>query len=106
MAAPNRMINDAARLAEGAFGALAGARREFEALARAQVERMMGRMDLVTRDEFDAVREMAANARAENEDLKARLDALQAELAALKTAKKPAAKKKAAAKPSARPVAD
>ena len=99
MAAPNRMINDAARLAEGAFGALAGARREFEALARAQVERILGRMDLVTRDEFDAVREMAANARAENEDLKARLEAIEAELGALRTVQKPAPKKKAASKP-------
>jgi BMFP domain-containing protein YqiC len=98
MAGPNRMINDAARLAEGAFGALAGARREFEALARQQAERLMARMDLVTRDEFDAVREMAANARAENEKLAARLDTLEAELAALKTPKKTAARKKPAAK--------
>jgi BMFP domain-containing protein YqiC len=98
MASPNRMLNDAARLAEGAFGTLAGVRREFEALARQQVERLMERMELVTRDEFDAVREMAANARAENEALAARLHALEAELKAAKKApsrKKPAATHKA-----------
>ncbi|MCH6556503.1 MAG: accessory factor UbiK family protein, partial [Chloroflexi bacterium] len=53
-------------------------RREVEALARQQVERLLERMDLVTRDEFEAVKEMAAKARAEQDDLAARLAALEA----------------------------
>ena len=65
MQSDNRFFDDAAKLAGGAIGTLAGLRREVEALARQQVERLLARMDLVTRDEFEAVKEMAAKARAE-----------------------------------------
>ena len=51
--------------------------QEVETLVRQQVDRIVGRMDLVSRDEFEAVREMAENARIENEQLSARLDALE-----------------------------
>ena len=78
MQSDNRLFDDAAKLAGGAIGTLAGLRREIEALARQQVERLLARMDLVTRDEFEAVREMAAKARAEQEDLTVRLAALEA----------------------------
>jgi BMFP domain-containing protein YqiC len=78
MQSENRFFDDAAKLAGGAIGSLAGIRREIEALARQQVERLLARMDLVTRDEFEAVKEMAAKARAEQEDLTARLDVLEA----------------------------
>jgi BMFP domain-containing protein YqiC len=71
------MFDDAARVAGGALGTLAGLRREVEALARGQVERLLAQLDLVSRDEFEAVRAMAAKARAENESLAARLDALE-----------------------------
>jgi BMFP domain-containing protein YqiC len=74
----NRVLDDMARLANGAVGALTGAGRELEALIRAQIERMLGRMDLVRRDEFEAVKAMAAKARAEQERLEARLAALEA----------------------------
>ena len=87
MQSDNRFFDDAAKLAGGAIGTLAGLRREVEALARQQVERLLERMDLVTRDEFEAVKEMAAKARAEQDDLAARLDALEA-----KAAPKPRAK--------------
>ncbi len=73
----NRMFDDAARVAGGAFGTLAGIKREIEALARAQFERMLGGLDLVSRDEFEAAREMAAKARAEQEALEARVAALE-----------------------------
>ncbi len=73
----NRMFDDAARVAGGAFGTLAGIRREIESLVRAQFERMLGGLDLVTRDEFDAVREMAATARAQQEALEARVAELE-----------------------------
>ncbi len=73
----NRMFDDAARVAGGAFGTLAGIRREIEALVRAQFERMIGGLDLVTRDEFEAVRAMAVKARTEQEALAERLAALE-----------------------------
>jgi len=77
----NRLLDDAARIAGGAVGTLAGAKREIEALVRQQLERMLTSLDLVTRDEFDAVREMAAKARSEQEELKERLAALEKTLA-------------------------
>ncbi len=97
MQSDNRFLDDAAKLAGGAIGTLAGLRREIEALARQQVERLLARMDLVTRDEFDAVKEMAAKARAEQEDLAARLAALEA---------KPAAKPRAKARKSSAKSSD
>jgi hypothetical protein len=77
MATRNRMLDDAARLAGGALGTLASLRREAEAQARQQFERLLAGLDLVTRDEFEAVKAMAAKAREENEALSARLDALE-----------------------------
>jgi BMFP domain-containing protein YqiC len=89
-----RVFDDAARVAGGALGTLSGIRREVEGLVRHQLDRMLSGMDLVTRDEFDAVKEMAARARTENERLEARLEALEAGQAKPKSAaKKPAAKK-------------
>ena len=89
MQSDNRFFDDAAKLAGGAIGTLAGLKREFEALARQQVERLLARMDLVTRDEFEAVKAMAAKARTAQEDLTVRLAALEA-----KTMPKPDAKPK------------
>ena len=77
MPSGNRLFEDAARLAEGALGTMVGLRREVEAMVRAQLERMLAGMDLVRREEFEAVREMAANARAEQERLTERLAALE-----------------------------
>lgn len=89
-----RVFDDAARVAGGALGTLSGIRREVEGLVRHQLDRMLSGMDLVTLDEFDAVKEMAARARTENERLEARLDALEATQAKPKSAtRKPAAKK-------------
>ena len=95
MQSDNRFFDDAAKLAGGAIGTLTGLRREIEALARQQVERLLARMDLVTRDEFEAVKEMAAKARSEQEDLTARLAALEA-----KPPPKPRAKPKKTASKS------
>ena len=77
----NRLFDDAARLAGGAVGTLAGVRREVESLVRQQMERVFASLDLVTRDEFDAVREMAVKARTEQEALAGRVAALEAALA-------------------------
>lgn len=80
---PNRVFDEFAKLMTDAAGAAQGLRREVETAFRAQAERFLADMDLVKRDEFDAVKEMAANARAENEALKKRLDALEGQIAAL-----------------------
>ena len=82
MQSNNRIFEDAARLAEGAMGTAVAMKREIESLVRAQLERMLAGMDLVRRDEFEAAREMAANARAEQEKLTERVAALEAALAA------------------------
>ena len=81
MQSNNRIFEDAARLAEGAMGTAVAFKREIEALVRAQLERILAGMDLVKRDEFEAAREMAVNARAEQERLAERVAALEAALA-------------------------
>ncbi len=91
MQSQNRFLDDLARVASGALGVAAGMREEVESRLRDQFERVLARMDLVTRDEFEAVKEMAAKARAEQEDLAARLAALEA---------KPTAKPRAKARKS------
>lgn len=93
----NRIFDDAARVAGGALGTLAGVRREVETLVRHQLERLLSGMDLVTRDEFNAVKEMAAKARSEQERLEARLAALEQGLSGNPT--KPAAAKPRRAAP-------
>ena len=78
MASPNRFFEDAARVAGGAIGTLTGVRRELENLIKHQLDRLLSGMDLVTREEFDAVKEMAVKARNENDRLEARIAALEA----------------------------
>jgi len=77
-----RFFDDVARLFSDAAGMAEGARREAEAVLRAQVERLLRGMDVVTREEFEAVRQMAILAREENDRLKAQLAALEARLSA------------------------
>lgn len=74
----NRILDDFARIMTDAAGMAQGVRREAEGVFKAQFERMIRDMDLVTREEFEAVKEMAARARAEAEDLRARLERLEA----------------------------
>ena len=82
----DRLFDDAARIAGGAVGALAGVKREIETLVRQQLERMLSSLDLVTRDEFDAVKEMAVKARSEQEELANRLLSLEKQFHANKKA--------------------
>ncbi|MSP20195.1 MAG: accessory factor UbiK family protein [Alphaproteobacteria bacterium] len=77
MQSEKTLLDDLARLATGAFGALGDVKEEVEARVRAQLERILSRMNLPTRDELDAVKELAAAARAEADDLRKRLDALE-----------------------------
>ncbi|MEA2841627.1 MAG: hypothetical protein QOF41_2957 [Methylobacteriaceae bacterium] len=75
-----RILDDLARLVTDAAGVAQGVRREAETLARAQFDRLITSMDLVSREEFEAVRDMAARAREENEALEKRVTALEAKL--------------------------
>jgi len=81
MQTDNRLLDDIARAASGALGALGGLRAELDAQLRALLETWLKGQNLVTRDEFEAVKAMAAAARTENEALAARLAALEAGLA-------------------------
>ncbi len=73
----NRLLYDLARVASGALGIAAGARREAEKILRARFAAVLEGKDLITREEFDAVKAMAVKARQENADLAARLAALE-----------------------------
>jgi len=77
----SRFFDDLSRLMTDAAGLADGARREAQTIARTQLERLIAGMDVVKREELEAVREMAALARDENEKLKARVAALEAKLA-------------------------
>ena len=77
---PNRILDEFAKLLTDAAGAAQGVRREVETAFRGQAERILNSMDVVQREEFEAVREMAVKARTENEKLAARIEALEARL--------------------------
>ncbi len=78
----NPILDDMARLMTDAAGLAQGVRREAETVMRTQLERLMSTMDVVTREEFEAVREMAILAREENERLEAKIAALEEKLSA------------------------
>ncbi len=74
------IFDEIAKLMSEAAGAVDGVRREAETVARSQLQRLLSDMDLVTREEFEAVRDMARAARVENERLAARLAELESGL--------------------------
>lgn len=74
----SRLFDDLARLVTDAAGATQGVRREVETAMRAQAEQVLARLDVVRRDEFDAMAEVARRARAEADALRARVEALEA----------------------------
>ena len=82
----NQFFDEVARLMNDAAGAAQGVRREFETLFRSQAERILRDLAVVQREEFEAVKDMAQLAREENEALKERIAALEAKLAAGKSA--------------------
>ncbi len=83
MQVDNKLLDDLARVAGGALGALSNLREEAEAQMRQQFERVLSRMDVVSREEFDAIRAMAAKAREEQEALAERVTSLEATVATL-----------------------
>ncbi|MBF0325264.1 MAG: accessory factor UbiK family protein [Alphaproteobacteria bacterium] len=103
MQTQNPFFDDLARMAGGAMSALSGLRAEMEAMMRQQMERFMSGADMVPREEFEVVRDMAIKARSEQDALQKRVEALEAQLAAL--APKAAPVKAAAAKAPAKPKA-
>jgi len=77
MQSRNKIVEDLSQLMTNAMGVAQGARDEAETAVKSMMDRWLADRNLVTRDEFDAVRAMAQKAREENEALKARLDALE-----------------------------
>ena len=86
MQTQNRLVNDLAKMMNGAAGTLAGMGREAEAATRERAREWIGGLDFVSRDEFEAVKAMAAAARDEADSLRARLDALEAKAASASSA--------------------
>ena len=96
MQSENRIFDDLAKMMNGVAGTMAGMGREAEGSMREKMREWVGGMDFVARDEFEAVKAMAAAARDENEALKKRIDALEkAGQPASRSAKKPKAAPKA-----------
>jgi BMFP domain-containing protein YqiC len=81
----NRLLDEVAKLMTDAAGAAQGVRREVEGVMRGQAERILQNMDVVKREEFEAVKAMAEKARTENERLGGLVAALEARLAALES---------------------
>lgn len=99
MQSQNRFFDDLSKVLNGLAGTVAGVGREAEASARERAKEWFGGMDFVARDEFEAVKEMAAKARAEADALKKRVEALEQGTAApaKKAAAEPAATRRSAA---------
>jgi BMFP domain-containing protein YqiC len=76
----NRFLDEMARLMNDAAGVASGVRREVDAVFRSQADRILRELDVVKREEFEAVKDMARIAREENEGLKARIAALEAKI--------------------------
>jgi BMFP domain-containing protein YqiC len=114
MQTENRLFDDLARMANGAINTLSGVREEVESRLRERVERWLAEMDMVPREEFEAIKELAQKARAEQEDLTVKVAALEQKLAAMSAAPQATprptratagAAAKAATKPKAEPKA-
>ena len=96
MQSENRFFDDLSKIINGAAGTVAGVSREFESNARERAREWIGGLDFVSREEFDAVKTMAATAREQVEALEARLAALEGAAPVAK----PAATQPTAAKPA------
>lgn len=79
----SRFFDELAKLMTNAAGAAQGVRREFDTLVQAQLERVLNSMDMVKREEFEAVKAMAEKAREENERLIARIASLESKVTPL-----------------------
>ena len=100
MQSENRFFDDIVKMVNGVAGTVAGAGREAEESMRERMREWVGGMDFVSRDEFEAVKAMAAAAREENDILKSRISALEAKLAG------PTSGTKRAARPKSKPESE
>jgi BMFP domain-containing protein YqiC len=89
MQTDNRLLDDLARMANGALNTLSGLREEMESRVRERVERVLANMDMVPRDEFEAVKAMAQKARAEQEDLATKFAELERRVSELSVSATP-----------------
>ena len=99
---PNRILDEFAKLLTDAAGAAQGVRREVETAFKAQAEKVLNSMEVVQREEFEAAREMAVKARAENKALATRIATLEARIAELSGEKPAEATAEAPARPRAK----
>ena len=99
---PNRILDEFAKLMTDAAGAAQGVRREVETAFKAQAEKVLNSVDVVQREEFEAAREMAVKARAENKALTDRIAALEAKIAELTGENVAAGASDASSKPRAK----
>lgn len=88
MQSDNKILSDLARLGQSAAGTIHGVKSEVESQVKSRLESVLMDMNLVSREEFEVVREMAVAARAENAELHEKLEALKKEVSALKKKKK------------------
>jgi BMFP domain-containing protein YqiC len=103
MQTENRLFDDLARMANGAINTLSGVREEIESRLRERVERWLAEMDMVPREEFEAIKELAQKARTEQEDLTAKVAALEQKVAAMSAGRETAREtRRTAAKPAAK----
>jgi BMFP domain-containing protein YqiC len=98
MQSQSKILEDMAKVASSAMGVAAGMRSEVEARFREQLERLLTQMDVVPREEFDAMKAVAVAAREAQEELSAQVAALEKRLAALERTQAAAARKPAAGK--------
>lgn len=84
----NKFLNDLSRMASGAAGGLMDVKREIELMVGTQLEKLLQKMNLVTKEEFDTAQAMLIKSRIEQEELKKRLNALEAQINALTIGKK------------------
>lgn len=84
----NRFFDEMARLMNDAAGVAGGVRKEAETIFQAQAEKILRNLDVVTREEFEAAKEMAAKAREENDRLAARLAEIEKQLAVSRAPKR------------------
>ncbi|MGH1480056.1 MAG: accessory factor UbiK family protein [Geminicoccales bacterium] len=87
MQTDNRLFDDLAKVANGALHTMSGVRDELETRLRERVERWLSDMDMVPREEFEAIKSVAQNARSEQEKLVAKVEALESRITALEGAK-------------------
>ncbi len=84
----NKLLNDISRMASGAVSSLMDVKHEIDVMVAAQLEKLLQKMDLVTKEEFDTAQSMLTKSRIEQEELKKRLDALEGQLNDLTNGKK------------------